>query len=125
MPKPGKPWNGWRGSFRKARSQIAEGVHRNWLSLVPVDLRWRISSSLLAVSVSTIEATVDHLVRHAASYDDLLRNYGGAEGELAAQRQLYAQEASAGVEELIGELDAASRAVRALARRTVKEIRDG
>lgn len=101
---------------------IAEGAHRNWLSLVPVDLRWRISSSLLAVSVSTIEATVDHLVRHAASYDDLLTNYGGAEGELPAQRQLYAQEASAGAEELIGELDAASRAVRALARRTEKKF---
>lgn len=101
---------------------IAEGAHRNWLSLVPVDLRWRISSSFLAVSVSTIEAAVDHLVRHAASYDDLLRNYGGAEGEIAAQRQLYAQEASAGVEELIGELDAASRAVRALARRTEKKF---
>lgn len=101
---------------------IAEGAHRNWLSLVPVDLRWRISSSLLAVSVSTIEATVDHLVRHAASYDDLLRNYGEAEGELAAHRQLYSQQASAGVEELIGELDAAGRAVRALALRTEKKF---
>lgn len=110
------------GILQESSLTIADGVHRNWLSLVPVDLRWRISSSLLAVSVSTIEATVDHLVRHAASYNDLLRNYGGAEGEIAAQRQLYAQEASAGVEELIGELDAASRAVRALARRTEKKF---
>lgn len=108
--------------LRESSLAIGDSVHQNWLSLVPADLRWQISSSLLAVSISAIEVAIDHLIRHAASFDDLLRNYGGAEGEFSGHRQLYAQRASPGLEELTGELDAAGRAVRALASRTARKF---
>ena len=106
--------------LQESSHTIGEGVHQNWLSIVPVDIRWQISGSLLAVSISTIEAAISHLVRHTASFDNLLRNYGGAEGELSGHRQLYSLQASVKVEELTSELDVVGRTVRGLSRRTEK-----
>ncbi len=108
--------------LQESSLSIGEGVHQNWLSSVPVDIRWQISGSLLAVSISTIEAAIDHLIRHTASFDNLLRNYGEAEGELSGHRQLYSIQASAKVKELTGELDVAKVTARSLARRTDKKF---
>lgn len=90
----------------------------SWLSLVPAEIRWKLSTGLLGAGVDAIGTLIDLANRQTEALSELVNAYGDSEGALGGHRHRYALQAVAKIDELVEQLKDAKRSARALAKRT-------
>lgn len=94
----------------------------SWMSLIPTETRWQLSTDVLGAGCDAIEALIDRAHRQANALAELIKAHGASGGELSGRRQLYASHSSARLDELADQLRNAKRTMRSIASRTQRMV---
>lgn len=94
----------------------------SWMSLVPTETRWELSTDVLGAGCEAIEALIDRAHRQTSALAELIGAYGASDGELSGRRQLYASQSAARLDELTDQLRSAKRTMRSIASRTQRML---
>lgn len=92
----------------------------SWMSLVPTEMRWTLSTDVLGAGSEAIGALIDHAHRQTSALAELINAFGASDGELSGPRQRYALQSSMRLDELAEQLRNAKRTMRSIIDRTQK-----